>query len=182
MNREISSAATYIASLLVHERDQQAACASLKACLADRYAGHFDLARPRKGSGFRTLHIIKGVPDTLLRSALASASVSVFPSASIKSEDEVCIFVDPGSVAVKIGSRPEFEIFNALRADQDKIDVDVPSDGAFSASSASSASSMSADSSPPDSPRSSAGSPPLSPIRERVALSPLAPSFATVNA
>jgi hypothetical protein len=169
--------------LLVHERDQQAACASLKACLTERYAGHFDLARPRKGSGFRTLHIIKGVPDTLLRSALASASISVFPSPSIKSEDEVCIFVDPGSVAVKIGSRPEFEIFNALRADQDKIDVDVPSDAAFSTSSAaSSASSMSADSSPPDSPRSSTGSPPLSPIRERVALSPLAPSFATVNA
>lgn len=184
MNSEIYHASTFLASLLVQAAARNDAARSLANALADRFAGHFDLARPMRGQGYRCVHIDCGVPEPFVAKALASAPI--VPHATIARE-QVALWIDPGSVVVRIGSQPERTIFsgglpsqNSEKAETlDQVEPIEASEGSQmsqDSDSESSTSTASIAASPADSPRS------RSPIRN-VPLSPFAAEFAApVNA
>lgn len=185
MNIEIYHASSFLASLLVQAAARETAAQSLAKALAERFHGHFDLARPMKGQGFRCVHIDNGVPEPFVLKSLLAAVADVTPNASIARE-QVALWIDPGSVVVRIGARPEHTVYSAKfpkseiaemgEAATEASQMSQDSDSESTSSSSASASSASAESSPADSPRS------RSPIRS-VPLSPFAAEFAApVNA
>jgi hypothetical protein len=106
MNHEISIASKYIVSLLIASSNdaRDAAIESLQRSLQARFANHFDLANPLKGSGYRCLHVNFGVPEPLIANAIAAANCKLDVSAAIL-RDELALFCDPGYVSVKISGR-----------------------------------------------------------------------------
>jgi hypothetical protein len=127
MNFEISIAAKYLASVLVSLDARDSAASALERALTTRFANHFDLRNPLKGSGYRCLHVNNGVPEPLIALALAAAETKLDVSAAIL-RDELAVFCDPGFVSVKISGR-ESVLYNV----EDVIGADQMSVGATSA-------------------------------------------------